>query len=147
MRDKLLYHFICDTLRACSLNIFNKAHGLKDLHLNTVNKVHGLKDLYLNIFNKNKLFFLFIIFWPLSSFGEEKVLDLGEIEITGEVRRPNINLIYSKKYMNQAMALIAKKELKKFEKELLRPAENLILKRKPRKNPGSLQKKKLGGSH
>ena len=74
-------------------------------------------------------------------------MDLGEIEITGEVRRPNINLIYSKKYMNKAMALIAKKELKKFEAELLRPTENLVLKRKARrkkKNPGSSSKEKIG---
>ncbi len=77
-----------------------------------------------------KLFFIGLVV-NLSSFyafGEEKVLDLGDIEITGEVRRPNINLIYSKKYMSKAMIMIAKEELKKLEKELLKPAAKVNLK-------------------
>ena len=57
-----------------------------------------------------------------AALGEEKVLDLGEIEITGEVRRPNINLIYSKKYFDQAITAVAKRELKVLEGELLKPA-------------------------
>ncbi len=83
-----------------------------------------------NLFIKQKavriesnLFFVFfiLVFSPFHSFGEEKVLDLGEIEITGEVRRPNINLIYSKKYINKAVNVIVKDELKKLEKDLLQP--------------------------
>ena len=101
----------------------------------------------LNLMNKYlKLFFKWIVisFLPLCVFGEEegKVLDLGEIEITGEVRRPNINLIYSKKYINKAMILIAREELKKLERELLKPARKMSLKvksRKKRKTPVSNQ--------
>lgn len=72
------------------------------------------------------------------AFGGEKVLDLGEIEITGEVRRPNINLIYSKKYFDEAMTAVAKRELKALEGELLKPAppKKAPLKRKgPEKQP------------
>ena len=82
----------------------------------------------LNLFyNYFKLLFLlfFISLFPLSAFGKGKVLDLGEIEITGEVRRPNLNLIYSKKYMNKAVVLIAREELKKLEKEILKPAQTV----------------------
>ncbi len=56
------------------------------------------------------------------AFGEEKILDLGDIEVTGEVRRPNINLIYSKKYFDEAITAVAKRELKALELELLQPA-------------------------
>ena len=56
------------------------------------------------------------------SLGEERVLDLGEIEITGEVRRPDINLIYSKKYIKRAAGVIAGEEFKKLEEDLLKPA-------------------------
>ena len=68
----------------------------------------------------------FFVFFIVSLFsfhtsGEEKVLDLGEIEITGEIRRPNINLIYSKKYIDKAVNVIAKDELKKLERNLLQP--------------------------
>lgn len=71
--------------------------------------------------------YLFFVLFAMSFFspcvfGKKKVLDLGEIEIKGEVRRPNINLIYSKRYINKTMILIAKEELKKLEKELLKPA-------------------------
>ena len=67
--------------------------------------------------------FLFLIISGVSfySFGEEKVLDLGEIEITGEVRRPNINLIYSKKYIKRAVNIIAREEFKSLESDLLKP--------------------------
>ncbi len=67
--------------------------------------------------------FLFVSLLSVCSFGdeEEKVLDLGEIEITGEVRRPNINLIYSKKYIDKAVNIIVRDELKKLEKDLLQP--------------------------
>ena len=64
-------------------------------------------------------------FVSFSAFGEkekeEKVLNLGEIEITGEVRRPNIQLIFPKKYFEEAVAILAKKELKSLEQELLKP--------------------------
>ena len=52
---------------------------------------------------------------------DAKVLDLGEIEVTGEVRRPNLNLVYSKEYFNSAIRDMAHGELEKFEKQLLRP--------------------------
>ena len=75
----------------------------------------------------NWFFILFVIslFSPYA-FGKKDVLDLGEIEIKGEVRRPNINLIYSKKYMSKTMILMARQELKELEKELLEPAKNQI---------------------
>lgn len=85
----------------------------------------------LNIIYKSlKLFFVLfaVSLFSFCAFGQKQdVLDLGDIEIKGEVRRPNMNLIYSKKYISRAMILIAKEELKKFEKELLKPA-NLSLK-------------------
>ena len=70
---------------------------------------------------------LLICFFSLEALGEDKVLDLGEIEITGEVRRPNINLIYAKKYMDTAVGAMAKDELKTLEKELLQPAKSIDL--------------------
>lgn len=86
------------------------------------------------MFRYLKFFFmLLVIFSSLFVFGENKVLDLGEIEIKGEVRRPNINLIYSKKYINEAMLLIVRKELQKLEKELLKPSKVLPLKRKAKR--------------
>ena len=54
---------------------------------------------------------------------KKKVLDLGEIEITGEIRRPNVNLVYSKKYFSKAMNEMARHEFKQFEAELLKPAK------------------------
>lgn len=70
------------------------------------------------------LFFLWITsglsFYAVAKKG--RVLDLGAIEIKGEVRRPNINLIYSKKNFDTFVGVVAKSELKVFEKELLKPA-------------------------
>ena len=58
------------------------------------------------------------------AFGKERVLDLGVIEIQGEVRRPNVQLVYSKKkHFNKALSVIAKDELRAFEQELLKPAQ------------------------
>ena len=71
------------------------------------------------------------------AWGKEKVLDLGEIEIKGEVRRPNINLIYSKKYFDEALTVVAKKELKNLESRLLKPAAA----ERPGKKPGKKSKK------
>ena len=86
-------------------------------------------------YKSGSLFFkLFVIsLFSSSAFGKKDVLDLGEIEIKGEVRRPNINLIYSKKYMNRTMILIARKELKKLEKELLEPSKDRIKSKAPGK--------------
>ena len=61
-----------------------------------------------------------------SAGAKKKVLDLGEIEITGEVRRPNVNLVYSKKYFKKAMNQMARKEFKQFETELLQPAKKVF---------------------
>lgn len=52
---------------------------------------------------------------------KKKILNLGEINIKGELRRPNINLVYSKKYFNKTMSTMANSELIQFEKELLKP--------------------------
>lgn len=65
------------------------------------------------------------------SFGEQKVLDLGKIKIKGEIRRPTVDLVYSKKYFDKAVSVIAGKELKEFEKELLKPVK--VVKTKKRK--------------
>ena len=77
-----------------------------------------------NLLNKQSYFIvLSTILFSFSAVGKEKVLDLGAIEIQGEVRRPNIKLVYSKKkYFNKALSAIAKDELRAFEKELLKPA-------------------------
>ena len=72
-----------------------------------------------------KFVFLFLLsmLFSFSALGEEKVLDLGAIEIQGEIRRPNVKLVYSKKkYFNKALSTIAKDELRTFEQELLKPA-------------------------
>ena len=63
---------------------------------------------------------IYILFGGMLS-ASAKVLDLGEIEVTGEVRRPNLNLVYSKEYFNSAIRDMAHGELDKFEKKLLRP--------------------------
>ena len=62
-----------------------------------------------------------ILFGGLSLCATAKVLDLGEIEVAGEVRRPNLNLVYSKKYFNSAVRDMAHGELEKFEQQLLKP--------------------------
>lgn len=87
------------------------------------------------IYSSLKLFFVLFAMSSFSfcAFGKEDVLDLGDLEIKGEVRRPNINLIYSKKYISKTMILIAREELKKFEKELLKPAVNLSFRKTNRK--------------
>ena len=78
------------------------------------------------ISNRTGVFlFLLLTGFSFASFGKEKVLDLGEIEITGEVRRPNINLIYSKKYIKRAVNIIAREEFKKLESDLLKPSLRL----------------------
>ena len=67
--------------------------------------------------------FLISILFSVSAFGKEKVLDLGAIEIQGEVRRPNVQLVYSKKkHFKKTLAVIAQDELRAFEQELLKPA-------------------------
>ena len=71
------------------------------------------------------LFLLWIITAGLPFYAvakKERVLDLGAIEIKGEVRRPNIDLIYSKKSFDTFVGVVARSELKAFEKELLKPA-------------------------
>ncbi len=66
---------------------------------------------------------VFLCLFSFTAFGKEKVLDLGALEITGEVRRPNVKLVYSKKkYFNKALSVRAKEELRAFEQELLQPA-------------------------
>ena len=72
---------------------------------------------------KNLFILLMIAIISFFSFGEQEVLDLGKIKITGEIRRPNVNLVYSKKYFSKAVSMIAKEKLKEFEMELLKPAE------------------------
>ena len=62
-----------------------------------------------------------------------KVLDLGELEITGEVRRPNLNMVYSKKYFKKAVRDMAQSELKKFEQKLLKPGMNTVKRSKSHK--------------
>ena len=57
------------------------------------------------------------------SFGKQKILDLGAIEIKGEIRRPNVKLVHSKKYFNKAIGIVAEEELKEFEKNLLKPVQ------------------------
>ena len=54
---------------------------------------------------------------------KQQILDLGAINIKGEVRRPNIQLVYSKKHFEKALNAIAKKELRAFEKKLLKPSK------------------------
>ena len=77
-------------------------------------------------------FILLIIgMFSFFAFGKQEVLDLGKIEITGEIRRPNVNLVYLKKYFNKAVSEIAKKELRAFEVELLKPAK--IIRKKTKK--------------
>ena len=71
-----------------------------------------------------------MIFVSFFVFGKDKVLDLGELEITGEVRRPNVNKVYSKKYFDKAMSNMAKQELQNFEAELLMPVRASIRKKR-----------------
>ena len=74
---------------------------------------------------KAKMIFILMVIVVLcfSAFGKQKVLDLGEIEIIGEVRRPNVNLVHSKKYFNKIVSGMIKDELEEFEKELLEPVK------------------------
>ena len=83
---------------------------------------------------------IYILFGGLSLLASAKVLDLGEIEVDGEIRRPNLNLVYSKKYFDSAVRDMAHGELEKFEKQLLRPGvrtgAKLIRKKKQIKRKG-----------
>ena len=67
------------------------------------------------------LIFLFFIFFVNPVDSQEQVLDLGELEITGEVRRPNVGWIRSNKRFNDSLNSITLDEMRKFEKELLKP--------------------------
>ncbi len=62
-----------------------------------------------------------ILFGGVFLSASAKVLDLGELEVKGEVRRPNLNLVYSKKYFKKAIREMARSELKQFEQQLLKP--------------------------
>lgn len=62
-----------------------------------------------------------IIFLSFLSFGKDKIFDLGAIDIKGELRRPNMSVVYSKKSFNKSINIIVNSELVKFEKELLKP--------------------------
>lgn len=50
------------------------------------------------------------------------VVDLGEMSINGELRRPSVQWIESKKALRPELPKIAQKELERLEEELLRPA-------------------------
>jgi len=79
---------------------------------------------YIKIMFLLKLVTLFLLFLIcFFSFAEKKVLDLGDLEITGEVRRPNIDVVYPKKYFDKAINIITTKKLKEWEQELLKPFE------------------------
>lgn len=50
-----------------------------------------------------------------------KVVDLGELSVNGEVRRPNITWIDSQKLVNEALPGVVKAEIELFESRLLEP--------------------------
>lgn len=50
------------------------------------------------------------------------VVDLGEMSINGELKRPTVQWIESKKALRPELPKIAQKELERLEEELLRPA-------------------------
>ena len=68
---------------------------------------------------------LFFIFFAIPAFSEKKVLDLGEFEITGEVRRPNVNWLRSNRNFRDSVDSMTLDELKKFEEELLKPESGI----------------------
>jgi hypothetical protein len=51
----------------------------------------------------------------------KKVLDLGELEVEGEVRRPPVDWIDSNKRMKQQIPGLYANQFRKLEEELLRP--------------------------
>lgn len=58
----------------------------------------------------------------LSYADDSKVVDLGEMSVHGEIRRPAITWIDSQKPVKDVLSSVVKKEFERFEAELLRPA-------------------------
>ena len=63
----------------------------------------------------------------------KRVLDLGQMDIQGEVRRPNVNLVNSKKYFKDMIKKMAHQELKQFERELTQPAHFILTSQKAKR--------------
>src|SRR3989338_1957163 len=57
---------------------------------------------------------------------DSKVVDLGEMSVHGEIRRPAITWIDSQKPVKDVLSDIVKKEFERFETELLRQASSSI---------------------
>lgn len=71
------------------------------------------------------LFTLFILILSSFSYCEEndsKVIDLGEMSVTGEVRKPSIQWIDSQKSVKEHLPSLLKGEFERFEEQLLRPS-------------------------
>jgi len=51
-----------------------------------------------------------------------QVIDLGQLEIEGEVRRPNVNWIDSQRRVKDMLPIFHRAEFKALEDQLLRPA-------------------------
>jgi len=52
----------------------------------------------------------------------KKVLDLGELEVDGEVRRPNVNWVDSQKRVREMLPELHRGEFHAIEETLLKPA-------------------------
>jgi len=55
-----------------------------------------------------------------------EVIDLGNLEVQGDVRRPLVQLVESQKFQRQYQEALAKKSLKDLETELLMPNEEFL---------------------
>jgi len=74
---------------------------------------------------KTAIFLFFILFMIFPTSSKEKVLDLGEFEVIGEVRRPNVNWLRPNKNIQDSANSMTWEELKKFEEELLKPESGI----------------------
>lgn len=71
------------------------------------------------------LFFWFIVSFSTSQVvakSKSNVVDLGNIEIEGEVRRPPIKVFNSSVQLRKVLVKLSSYEFADFEKEMLRPS-------------------------
>ncbi len=100
-------------------------------------------------FLRNLVVTSWLLFLSLCSFAKENgastVIDLGEISVEGELRKPAITWIDSKKAVNEVVPSLFESEFDSFEHSLLSPTQDLNhnknLDLKPKLDPEKTKKR------
>ncbi len=78
----------------------------------------------------------------MNSFAKEEIINIGTLEVTGEVRKPMVGFVNSQKHLDLLLKESVKKEILELEELILRfktPKEYLsenLAKNKPEKQSG-----------